>query len=171
MNIDYFIRTYNIQPADAIVVKKEKFGILDHYVIYLGQDVYGEHKFIANYSKGIKFLPYWEILMFLKNYVPVRINRFIGDFFQRQNAVQRALHRLNEKAYHLILNNCEHFSNWVQNGIPKSEQVEDVGKALAVVGAGISIVGMATDNGKAAGVGLLLAALGIVAVGLSEQNH
>lgn len=170
MTIEQFITAYNVKPADAIVVKKEKFGILDHYVIYLGKDDLGEHRFIANYTKGIQFIQPWELIAFLQSYVPVRLNRFIGNELQRVAAVRRALARLNERAYNLILNNCEHFANWVQKGLPKSEQVEDAGKVLAVTGAGMGLIGLTSKNEDVAMVGLLTAALGLLAIGLSDQR-
>lgn len=170
MTIEQFINAYNLKPADAIVVKKEKFGILDHYVIYLGIDNFGEHKFIANYTKGIQFIEHWELIAFLQSYIPVRLNKFLGDEFQRNAAVRRALQRLNERAYNLILNNCEHFANWVQKGLPKSEQVEDIGKSFAITGAGIGILGLASKNEKVATFGLITAALGLLAIGLSDQK-
>lgn len=170
MTIEQFITAHDLKPADAIVVRKEEFGILDHYVIYLGKDNLGKHKFIANYSKGVQFIEPRELIEFLKLYVPVRLNRFIGNELQRVNAVRRALTRLNESAYNLILNNCEHFANWVQKGLPKSEQVEDAGKVLAVTGAGIGLIGLASKNEDVAWVGLLTAALGLLAIRLSEQR-
>ncbi len=170
MNIEHFITAYNVKPADAIVVKKEKFGILDHYVIYLGRDNFGEHKFIANYTKGIKFIEHWELIAFLQSYIPIRINKFVGDDFQRNAAVRRALQRLNEKDYNLILNNCEHFVNWVQKGIPKSEQVEDVCKTLAIAGAGLGLIGIASNDEKVVKAGLLTAALGLLVNSLNDQK-
>jgi len=168
MTIDQFIKAYNIKPADAIVVKKENFGILDHYVIYLGKDSHNEHKFIANYTKGVQFIQNMELIAFLKTYVPVRLNRFTGNEFQRTAAVRRALSRLNENAYNLILNNCEHFANWVQKGLHKSAQVEDIGKALTITGSGVGLIGLASEDEDVAIVGLLTAALGLLAIGLSD---
>jgi hypothetical protein len=170
MTTNEFISAYGVRPADAIVVKKETFGILDHYVIYLGVDTFGQHKFIANYSKGIQFIQEQELINFLKSYIPVRLNRFLGNEVQRMSAVKRALSKLNENAYNLILNNCEHFANWVQKGLPKSDQVDDVGKALAITGAGIGLIGVASKNENAAAIGFLTAALGLIAMGLSDQN-
>jgi hypothetical protein len=163
MTIQQFITSYCIRPADAIVVKKESFGILDHYVVYLGVDQFGEHKFIANYSKGVRFLPLFEIVKFLQKYVPVRLNRFVGSELQRQFAVHRALSRLNENSYNLILNNCEHFSNWVQNGTPESDQVENFGNILLAGGAFLGFLGLASEDENLTGVGLLSAALGAIA--------
>jgi hypothetical protein len=170
MTVDQFITAYEVKPADAIVVKKENFGILDHYVIYLGKDRHNEHKFIANYLDGIKFISVLELIKFLKTYVPVSINRFVGSELQRGAAVKRALSRLNEKAYHLILNNCEHFANWVQKGLPTSKQVEDFGKILALIGGGIGISGLLSKNKGAALIGTLIASLGLIMIGLSVEN-
>lgn len=167
MTIEQFIHAYQIQPADAIVVKKEELGILDHYVIYLGVDSLGEYKFIANYTKGIAFLSADEILNFLRLFVPVRLNRFIGSEYDRNMAVNRALTRLNENAYNLILNNCEHFANWVQKGLPKSDQVETFGQVLAMVGIGISILSKDTDS---VGAGLFMAGLGALLINSSQQK-
>ncbi len=168
MSIQQFIFNFNIRPADAIVVKKEKIGILDHYVIYLGIDQFGEHKFIANYTEGVKFLPLWQIAQFLKTYVPVRLNRFLGNEMQRQSAVLRALSRLNENAYNLILNNCEHFASWVQNGTPESEQVEVFGKSLLLGGALLGLIGLIAEDEKLASVGLLSAGLGAITLDVSQ---
>lgn len=169
MSIDYFISANNLEPADAIVVQKQKFGILDHYVIYLGKGSDGEHKFIANYTAGVQFLPYWKLLEFLGSYMPVAINRFMGDRIQRSLAVQRALSRLNENAYSLILNNCEHFKNFVHFGIKKSEQVENFGGALAVGGAGAIAIGVAAENDRIVLAGLITSLFGL-AIAASEAS-
>ncbi len=170
MIIDHFIQANNIRPADAIVVQKQKFGILDHYVIYLGVGSDGEHKFIANYTSGIRFLSYLLIFDYLRSYVPIKLNRFVGDDNQRQWAVTRALSRLNENSYHLILNNCEHFKNYVHYGVEKSEQVEGLGKALTIGGIGLAAAGAASKNDRVAAVGLFSTVLGLIAIGLSERK-
>jgi hypothetical protein len=169
MNIQEFIAANNLQPADAVVVQKEKFGILDHYVIYLGQNGSGEHIFIANFTEGVKFITYWKILEFMNQYVPVRVNRFLGDYIQRNLAVQRALSRLNENSYNLILNNCEHFKNYVHHGVKKSEQVQEFGAALLVTGIGAAAVGAGAKKKEVTIAGLITAGLGLIAIGLSEQ--
>jgi hypothetical protein len=170
MNIQHFIKANNIRPADAIVVKKEFFAILNHYVIYLGIDRKGEHKFIANYTDGIKILPVDQILRWLKTFIPVRINRFVGTEEQRELAIQRALSRKDEKAYNLILNNCEHFKNFVQWGKNHSEQVETAGELLLAGGAITTLVGIAKEDETVAGIGLLTLGLGLLAIGLANQD-
>lgn len=170
MSIHHFITANDIRPADAIVVKKEFFGILDHYVIYLGTDWRGEHKFIANYTEGIKILPTRNILNWLQKYIPVKINRFVGTEDQREEAVQRALSRKDENAYNLILNNCEHFKNFVQWGRNHSRQVENVGTILAIGGTVATIKGIAEEDEKTAGLGLLTLGLGLLAIGFANQD-
>ncbi len=165
--IDNFVRVNQLRPADAFVVNKQFFKILDHYVVYLGKSM-GNHIFIANYTKGIKILQLNDIAMFLAKYVPVRINRFKGNEFQRNEAIERALSRLDENAYHLIVNNCEHFTNYVQYGTPKSNQVKEAGLSLAVVGAVTGIAGAASKNDNAVIGGILIAGLGLILGSLED---
>jgi len=170
MTINQFISAYKVKPADAIVVKKENFGILNHYVIYLGVDVNGEHKFIANYTQGVRIIPTSKLIDFLKSYIPIQINKFVGSDEQRAFAVRRALSRMNEHAYNLILNNCEHFANWVQKGLPKSDQVEDFGKGIALAGLGAGVIGLTSKNKEIAIIGSIAAVLGLFFMGLEQDR-
>ncbi len=99
------------------------------------------------------------------------MNKFLGNEFQRNAAVKRVLQRLNERAYYLILNNCEHFANWVQKRLPQSEQVVDVGKTLVITGAGIGLIGLASKDSKVAIFGLVIAAVTLITIGISDQNE
>ncbi len=131
MELNQFIKVYNIQPADAIVLQKKFFGMVDHYAIYLGI-INGEHTFVANYTKGVQIITPIELNQFLQMLIPVKIDRFPGPESHRRDAIKRAVSQIGKKAYSYISNNCEHFKNWVHNGIPKSEQVERLGEGLAV---------------------------------------
>lgn len=115
MNINDFVLSNNLQPADAVILHKKFMGMVDHFVIYLGNEE-NEPKFVANFTKGIKVLPNEEINEQLKKYVPKKIERYPGNDFHREEAVNRALSRLGEKAYGFFSNNCEHFKNWVHYG-------------------------------------------------------
>lgn len=44
--------------------------------------------------------------------------------FTPEQSVMRALSRLGESQYHLLLNNCEHFVTWCIQGFHYSEQIE-----------------------------------------------
>ncbi len=137
MNINVFVNQNSLKPADVIVVKKAA-GILDHYVVYLGYDSYQGHCFIVNMSRqNIKLIPETEASVFLKKYQPVGISRFSGKEWERNRAVERAF-TYPDKQYHLIVNNCEHFANFVQRGVKESKQADaaiGIGLAAVVVGA------------------------------------
>ena len=136
--IQRFVRQNQLRPADAVIVKKRGLGILDHYVIYLGE-YKGTPQFIANYTKGVKIIPLRELQNFLSTYAPVKLNRFVGSEQQRKEAIRRAYQRLDEDAYHLILNNCEHYARYVQEGNPRSNQVRNWG--LGALG-GLALLGL-----------------------------
>ena len=44
--------------------------------------------------------------------------------YSAQETVERALSRLGEKNYNLLLNNCEHFAIWCKTGVQESYQVK-----------------------------------------------
>ena len=140
MNINEFIRRYDIRPADAIIMKKKLYGMVDHYVIYIGVRN-NQHVFIANYTKGVRVIPVNELYFFLDNLVPTDIDRFKGNEYQRRSALQRALSRVGEKAYDYLENNCEHFKNWVHKGEHRSEQSENFKNGAVVFGT-IAVVGL-----------------------------
>lgn len=169
MNIDSFIKINRLRPADAIVVKKVGIGLLKHYIIYLGV-IDGHHRFMANYTKGINIISFAELGRFLNNYSPVQLNRFIGNDFERGDALDRAWSRKGEREYDLILNNCEHYKNFVHYGYSKSDQVENVGIGLVAAGSAIAVGGVAGKDDKAAIGGLVLAGLGLVTLLMENDN-
>ena len=137
--IDQFVAANNLKPADAILVKKLPTKLLNHYIIYLGFK-WGRHVFMANTFSGVVILNYSNLMKELRTFQPEKIERFVGNEWQRNNAVKRAFSRKDENSYHLILNNCEHYKNWVQKGSNQSQQVEEFGK---VAGISILIFGIA----------------------------
>lgn len=168
MTMNQFVRHYRVRPADAVIVKKDFIGLLDHYLIYLGVDNYGEHKFIANYTKGVKVLTNQELRKFAAYLSPDRIKWFKGNEMQRLTALQRALSRKDQQSYHLILNNCEHYSNYVQHGTNYSQQTKNLGKGLTL--AGIATAAIAgKDNPNTRNTGLVLAGLGLLTLLLDND--
>lgn len=138
MTLHQFITYYNIKPADAVVMRKKLFGMVDHYVIYLGVSEQ-KHVFVANYTKGVKIIPDQELNEFLQILEPTKIDRFPGPDSHRNAAVNRAISRIGEKAYSYVTNNCEHFKNWVHRGEHKSAQVDTAVEGIAI-GAGIAVL-------------------------------
>ena len=167
MRISEFINRYNLQPADAITVKKDVIGLLDHYLIYLGKDYWGEHLFMANYTKGTRILSQGELMRLASYMHPVRIFRFIGTEYQREEAIDRAFELKDENSYHLILNNCEHFKNHVQLGKPYSGQTNAFGAGLTAAGIATAAASK-SDEGKTAGI--IMAGLGLLTLFLENMD-
>ncbi len=144
MNIHQFIMQNRIQPADAIILRKKFFGMVDHFVIYVG--VYqNRHRFVANYTKGVRDISQSELNEFLRFLDPTKIEKFPGSENSRQDAVKRALSRLGENRYNIGNNNCEHFKNWVHFGKHESRQVENF-KAGAGAVAGVALLALFIDS-------------------------
>ena len=101
--------------GDVLVAKKRKgLGrILKHYIVYVGMNT-----FVGNLFDGVKILSDLELMELLREYEPVSVRRFMGSYYQRNEAVNRAYSMLGER-YSLLNFNCEHFANSVQFG--KSE--------------------------------------------------
>jgi hypothetical protein len=158
MTLNEFIKQNNLQPGDAVVAKKDNIGLLDHYLIYLGYH-FGEHKFIANYFNGTKILSYSSLYDFSTKYSPTRIRRFIGNDIQRNAAISRALSMRDQNSYHLILNNCEHYANYVQLGSPYSQQTTLFGTSMAVTGLAVAA---SSKSVAGKGVGAVMAILGLL---------
>ena len=147
MNIRQYIDANRLQPADVIVVKKI-WGILDHYLVYLGRKN-GEDYFMANLTLGVKMYSSHELYNMASTYEPIRIRRFKGNDYERKLAVNRALSRKDEDSYNLILNNCEHFANHVQEGESYSRQSQigaGIGIGLLLLGLGMALFGEGSDD-------------------------
>ena len=131
-----FIIENNLQPADAIIAKKIGYRVFDHYIIYVGYD-YSHHWFMANSkSEGVRYYNENEVVELVKKFEPVRIEKFEGNDFQRQEAAERAA-SLQGKPYSLFGSNCEHFANYVQYGVKESRQLTNwvgVGLLALVIG-------------------------------------
>lgn len=165
ITIDKFIRENSIRPADAVVVKKEPYRLLDHYIIYLGMESSG-HIFIANYTWGTKILTEIDLIQFATEFSVDRIRRFQGNELQRHTAVHRALSRRDQSSYHLLYNNCEHFSNYVQTGSPFSQQTKTLGAGLVLTGL---TTAAASRNPSTQTVGLITTVLGLVTLWVDHE--
>jgi hypothetical protein len=166
MTLNQFIEQNNIQPGDAVVAKKDNIGLLDHYLIYLGQNYHSEHIFMANYFQGTRILSYEELNWFSQSFSPTRIRRFKGNDLQRNAAVQRALSRKDQDSYHLLLNNCEHFVTYAQEGKAHSQQTNVFGAGMAVTGLAVA-ASSKNDVGKS--VGATMAILGFLTLMMNND--
>lgn len=132
-----------LQQADAIVLKKKFFGMVDHFAVFLGYHaVTNEPVFAANYTKGTQWIKKEELEQFIEKLEPERVERFQGTERERREAVERALSKIGEENYSYFNNNCEHYKNFVQTGIPHSQQVEDAKNLALILGGGFLLVGL-----------------------------
>ncbi|CAA0151492.1 lecithin retinol acyltransferase family protein [Tenacibaculum maritimum] len=171
MILNQFVKQNQLRPADAIVLRKKFMGMVDHYAIYLGDNPQsGSPEFVANFTKGVQIIPEKEIVNQLKTYVPKKIERFEGTTHQRRRAIERAWLKIGDEAYNLLGNNCEHFKNWVHHGKEISEQVNKAGNISAVLGTGVTIAGLVSNNNKNVFKGLGLLTLGLILKNLSKKE-
>ena len=170
MTVDRFIQHYQIQPADAIVMRKKFFGMVDHYVIYVGVHN-GKHCFVANYTQGVKEISNQELNSFLQVLQPTKIDRFPGPADHRPYAVAKAISQVGKKAYSYISNNCEHFKNWVHTDDHRSDQVNNAGNIVAGVGVAAAVGGLAKKNTTVAALGLGAIALGLFLKSSATDNN
>jgi hypothetical protein len=125
-----YAQKFNLNPADRIVAPLFQFSITKHHAIYLGVDDYGQELIAENdFNQGVRIVSAERF--FSENPTLVRIERFQGNYFQRNIALQTAI-ELEGKPYDLFLYNCEHYANEVQHGRVKSNQVENLLIALGV---------------------------------------
>ena len=168
---DQFVTVNNLQPADAVMLKKKFMGMFDHFAIYIGRDMYtNKPLFLANYTEGVKLLKDHEVNHFLTTLVPEKIERFNGNHYQRMTAVERAKAMIGKITYSLLFNNCEHYKNFVQFGKRYSTQVDVAGRVMAITGGVALVGGLATKNPKAAALGLFALALGAIAINAANTK-
>lgn len=106
-----------------IVVKKDslqKFLKSDKYyfVLYFDKSNLSPHKIQSRTSFNMSDVDYGS---------RIRL-KLSKDFklYSPEETVSRALSRLGEDKYNLVLNNCEHFAIWCKTGVSESLQVDRV---------------------------------------------
>jgi hypothetical protein len=137
------IRQFNLEPGDRIVVPKSLFGVIQHNALYLGYNDLGEHLICENMiGVGVRLI---RVDDFFNDVIRVtRIEKFIGNNFERKQLVEKALSKLG-KPYSLINYNCESFCNDIQHNVIKSAQVST---SLFIGFVGIMIALLNIDYGK-----------------------
>ena len=113
----------NLRPGDRLVLPKSEWNLIQHHVIYIGIDANGNRLYIENFAgKGVQLVN--ENHLFRDWYYVTRIEPFVGDIFQRNEAIKRAM-QLIGKPYDLVNFNCEHYANTVQHNKSYSKQVNN----------------------------------------------
>lgn len=129
-----------LQPADRLVIPKSGLNMVQHHAIYLGKDNNGNRIYIENaIGRGVQVVN--EAYLFRGGYEITRVERFTGNQYQRNSAVQLAM-QLIGKPYNLLNFNCEHYANTVQHRKSYSNQV-GVGLGLGLL---TLFVGLITYN-------------------------
>ena len=83
------IEKLNLQPADRIVAPLFKTGLTKHHAIYLGVNDYGQKLIAENdFTEGVRIVTAEQFSM--EHPVIDRIERFQGNYFQRNRAVLTA---------------------------------------------------------------------------------
>lgn len=108
-----------LQIADHLVSRRLGY---DHHGIYIGDGC------VVHYSGSHSLMHKGAIeITSLEHFAadnPLYVANSSQRKFSRDDIRERALSRLGEDKYHLIFNNCEHFSNWCVSGEHQSEQVQ-----------------------------------------------
>ena len=80
----------NPRPGDRLVLPKSEWNLIQHHVIYIGIDANGNRLYIENFAgKGVQLEN--EKHLFRDGYYVTRIEPFVGDLFQRNEAIKRAM--------------------------------------------------------------------------------
>jgi hypothetical protein len=174
MSIYQFIKTNNLQPADAVELVSREVSFPKHYAVYVGYKN-GFPNFIANITDGVQLINNSKLEEFVAKYEVVGVERFSGSTTQRKNAIRNAFSRIGEKAYNLVFNNCEHFKNWVLHGNSTSKQVETIGSSMLIGGGALYLIGLAADKKAVQKAGLYILVILVVvifaAIALSKMKE
>lgn len=141
--IDNIVRRFGLRAGVAIQARARTFGIVDHYIVYLGTARNGQHLFIGNLGDSVQWVGYDQLYSLLQKY---RVTNFevCNDSMRCASpaeTVKRA-QRLVGREYSFWNYNCEHFKNHVLYGRAYSQQIEnvrDIGKGalIGVIGFGL----------------------------------
>jgi hypothetical protein len=134
-----YASTYQLNPADRIVTPWLQTGLTKHHAIYLGFNDYGQELIAENDTHvGVSIVTAQQFAQ--EHPVVSRIEKFKGNYFQRNAAVRTAV-RLEGKLYDLFSYNCEHYANQVQHGRAESQQVRNFFLLAGLVAFGFILAG------------------------------
>lgn len=135
-----FAVTKGLKSGDIIVVPKSRLNIVQHYVVYWGMDINGNHFYLENnYKYGVRYITEADFVAsnpFFNKIIP-----FPGNEYERSAAIERAVSCIG-KGYNVAVFNCENYANFVQTGVAHSEQVNKAN--------GIMLIGLLAVIGRLA---------------------
>jgi len=105
-NKNYIKSKYNLDCANHICVERNHPFAYTHHGLYLGLGLVIHYDF-----KKICIVTVEEFAKGKRIYL---VNSAIA--YSPEVVMARAVNRLGEEDYHLIVNNCEHFVRWCRNG-------------------------------------------------------
>lgn len=153
-----------LKKGDVLCVHR-MLGAYDHYAIYignrkvihysdegsdLGNDIRIRKATLSQFKNGaseifvIDFEAYQdyienpELFDFVGLFKLAFDNLFDNELhlYSPEETVERAKSRLGERAYNLLLNNCEHFAIWCKTGKSESTQVQNFIDTIADINPG-----------------------------------
>jgi hypothetical protein len=134
-----YASTFHLNPADRIVTPWLQTGLTKHHAIYLGFNDYGQELIAENdVNAGVRIVTAQQFA--IEHPVISRIEKFHGNYFQRNGAVRTAV-SLEGKVYDLFSYNCEHYANQVQHGKAESQQVKNFFLIASFVTFGLILAG------------------------------
>jgi len=123
----------DLRPGDHIRTKGAfGFSSMSHHAIYIGDDrivhfTGGSDSDVSLQAKQRASIKKEHIKVILslanQNGVQLEIVPRPSNALNRDVIVQRALSRVGDKGYNLLLSNCEHFAQWCVTGVTRSDQV------------------------------------------------
>ena len=153
-----------LKKGDVLCVHRMG-GAYDHYAIYIGnrkvihysdesgdagKDIRIREATLSQFKNGpseifvIDFEAYRDYienpeLFDFEGLFKLALDTFFGNeihLYSPEETVERAKSRLGERAYNLLLNNCEHFAIWCKTGKSESTQVQNFIDTIADINPG-----------------------------------
>ncbi|WP_349618278.1 lecithin retinol acyltransferase family protein [Azotobacter salinestris] len=135
-----------MEKGDHLFVHRSLIGGIaryTHHGVYVGSGLVVHYAGYANgFVSGSRKVERIALEAFSAG-EPVQVRQCASRPFSRGQVVARALSRLGEDEYHLLLRNCEHFATWCCTGEESSEQVRSAVSQAAAAGAtsaGVALV-------------------------------
>lgn len=128
-----------MRPADRVIVPKSGLRLVQHHALYLGKDQFGQDIMAENkIGLGVRLV---TADLFFQDVIEItEVKKFYGSDAVRKVVVLKSLQMVGQP-YDLILYNCQHFANEMQDGIIHSPQVNKINKVIGFAAISLLILG------------------------------